>query len=585
MVERRSFVRTLAGAMAFAPFADSLWAASSERPVMRVGIMSDTHIRETLDSCDRVRLAYGLFREREVDLVAHLGDLADNYYPQGYKFYRQVQDEAYAGAEKPKELFVYAGHDLINCLGKGAGIDHARLGESYELFRKALGIPNKPADIVDFRGYKFVLVPEYVNGRTHTMTFKDYERMVDEACAATPDKPVFVLDHEPPRGTIYNSYNWGKAGSHEIFCRHPQVVSFSGHVHGSLRHDLNIWQGEYTAINAGCLQYWGGLCAASSPAAKPSFGVLTMDVYADRLVFRRWDVRDRSEIDPEHPWIIPLPFAAASAPYAPARRKAAEPVPAFAADATLSVAAVGNPFSGFRLDFPQVEHAFQYRIEAQRRAKAGKWKTFTWLEIFSEFWKNPKDRTCRGEFTYRESYFDPATEYRFAISPVNQYGVRGKPIFAKARSPEKFAKRTLLYEVKDPIRDIVFYHKGWDGRDTRHIPDADGFYGPFKTDRNFIELPAGLFKGEPKTRFRLTLDMRTIQPEDGNAWDLKFQDPTTDRHCTDRTPTPYGDSGDERYVMELVKWNLTTADTYHVCFSWNSPGRVKFNGLKLERID
>lgn len=582
MLSRRNFVRSLAEASAFAPFADSLFAAPDALPVMRVGFMSDTHIGETLESCARVKLAYGLFRERGVDLIAHLGDLADNYYPNGYRFYRQVQDEAYAGAEKPKELFVYAGHDLINCLGKGTGIDHKRLGESYELFRKALGIPNQPTGIVDFRGYKFVLVPEYINGRTHTLNYKDYERLVAEACAATPDRPVFVLDHEPPRGTIYDSYNWGKAERHEIFRRHPQVVSLSGHVHGSLHHDLNIWQGEYTAVSAGCLQYWGGLCAASTPKPKPSFDVLTMDVYADRLVFRRWDVRDRSEIDPEHPWIVPLPFAAATAPYAPSRRRAAAPVPAFRSDARLSVANEGVPFGGFRLRFPEVERAFQYRLEAQRRTADGDWKTFTWLEVFSEFWKSPKERTTTAEFLYRESYFEPSTDYRFVVSPVSEYGVRGKPIVAEARSPEKFATRTLLYEAKGA--DIVFYRKGWDGTNTRHVPDADGFYGPFKSDRNFIELPAGLFRGEPKTRFRLTLDMRTIQPENGNVWDLKFQDPTTERHCTERTPTPYGDSGDERYVMELVKWNLTTADTYHVCFSWNSPGRVKFGGLKLERL-
>ena len=55
----------------------------------------------------------------------------------------------------------------------------------------------------------------------------------------------------PPAGTVYHSWSWGEWHTREILNRHPQVVNFSGHVHGSLRNDVFLWQGEFTAVNAG----------------------------------------------------------------------------------------------------------------------------------------------------------------------------------------------------------------------------------------------------------------------------------------------------------------------------------------------
>lgn len=571
----------MVGAVAFAPCVKNLLAVPNAAPVMRIGVMSDTHINDTLESCNRVAMACRLFRTRNVDLILNLGDVANYYYPSGYRFYRQVVAEAYAGAEKPMELFAYAGHDILRFAGPGTHFPDARLPEAYQAVKRDLEIPNEPADCIDFRGYKFVMVPEYVNNRYDKFSSADYEKLVADACAATPDKPVFVLDHEPPQGTVYNSFAWGRKLSYDIFKKYPQVVSLSGHVHGSLHNDVNIWQGAFTAINAGCLQYWSGVTTGTQSVSKPSFDVMTIDVYADRLVVRRWDVRDQSEIDPAHPWIVPLPFDPATAPYARARRTAAEPLPKFSADAKLAAVAVGTPFAGFQLKFPAVEKAMLYRIEAQMR-EGSEWKTFSWMETFSDYWKSPKDRTDFIEFLLKESYFEPGRDYRITVAGVNQYGCVGEPIAAEVKTPSSFAPRKLLFSARG--EDLVFYHMNEDLTHVVHKPDAEGFYGPFNDGSHYIELPANLFAGEPNSRFRLTLDMRTIQPEEGTVWDLKFQDPTTWFHCTERTATPHGDSGRERYVMELKKANLTKKDTYHVCFSWASPGRVKFYALKLERL-
>ena len=108
---RRGFI---GGAAAFAPFAARLWATEAEVPLLKIGVMTDTHVGTTKESCSRARLAYEMFRDMDVDLIANVGDVADHHYPTGYVAYREMVDETFAqvpAERRPKELFVYAWHD------------------------------------------------------------------------------------------------------------------------------------------------------------------------------------------------------------------------------------------------------------------------------------------------------------------------------------------------------------------------------------------------------------------------------------------------------------------------------------------
>ena len=88
---RRGFI---GGAAAFAPFATRLWAA--EAPLLKIGVMTDTHVGKTKESCSRARLAYEMFRDMGVDLIANVGDVADHHYPTGYTAYREMVEETFA---------------------------------------------------------------------------------------------------------------------------------------------------------------------------------------------------------------------------------------------------------------------------------------------------------------------------------------------------------------------------------------------------------------------------------------------------------------------------------------------------------
>ena len=573
-INRRKFLACTAGLVPFA----RIFAMTKEAPVMRLGVMSDTHVGKTVESCGRLRMALELFKAKGAELIINNGDIADHFYPTGYQAYRQVAEEVYGSNYAPQEIFAYAWHDAFDYHQHTRDQVVSDAPIAFEEVRRLLKAPNGHTAEVRFKGYTFLVMPQFT-GSKGFLSWDEYEAKVASACRANPGKPVFVVDHVPPEGTVYNSYNWGSSSLRKVLDKYPQVVDFSGHVHGSLRNDLLIWQKEFTVINSGCLQKWDGLLSGNEPANKQAFGVLTVDVYSDRLLVRRWDVRDRSEIDPEHPWVVPLPFAAETAPYVRARRAATEPKPRFSPSARLSVVPEGRPFAGFRLSFPEVgAHTMLYRIAAQRKDGNGDWATFTWLETYSDYWMYPKDRTGRAEFLFRPEYFNPDTEYRFMVAPVNQYGVSGRPICAEAKSPAVFAKKETLYVSEHPMQELVFCRSRGSNR---HVVADDGFYGPISGGQ-WLKLPEGLFKGPKGTKFLATIDMRTVQPAEGSQWGISFYDPIRSTCVSGRMLTPPGDSSDERYVLEFVKRN--DLDTCYIQFDWGTDGRVKFNRLKIERV-
>ena len=425
-ISRRSFL----GA-SLASLAAPVLGAGEGRPALRFGFLTDTHVERTVDSCARVRKALELFRSKGVELIVHTGDVANAHYPDGYRAYRQVFDEVFAGVTPPRQITAVGNHDTQMELN---GLTQAQAAvETLQL----LGVENVHTDTREVNGYAFLTMPYNVGGEGF-LSWADYEARVKAACEAHPGRPVFVCEHEPPQDTVYNSHNWGWAQSRAIFEKYPQVVELSGHVHGSLRNDQFIWQGAFTVVNACCINAWQGLLdgqAAKGGQSKPSNAVLVLDVYADRIVARRWDILDGTEICPESPWTIPLPFAAATAPYNRARLVADEVAPAFASGAALTAVAEGDPCQGVRLTFPQVEGAMTYWLTAQTRNTSGAWTEIAHAEMFSDFWMEPADRTGTATYLFPETLLAPGELHRFTVQPRGQYGAKGPALDATLTTP------------------------------------------------------------------------------------------------------------------------------------------------------
>ena len=275
---RRLFVLPCALCIGTA-FAD---AAAEEQPVWTAGIVTDTHVGSTRESCDLVEKACTLFASRGIDVFIHCGDIADRHSPEGYRILAELTDAAFPA--KPKEkIWVYADHDF-----------NGRRDEPWETVmgdvKRHLGASNGLYGLVDMRGWPLLVFPQRID-------FARAERMLSDACSDPrfAGKPVFVFDHVPPEDTTEDTATWGDRGRRDLYSKFPRAIVVHGHVHGSLRSELNIWQGGFTAVNMGCLSRWEGRAVGAAPETKRSHGAVLMEVFADRVVFRRYDVRTGEE--------------------------------------------------------------------------------------------------------------------------------------------------------------------------------------------------------------------------------------------------------------------------------------------------
>ena len=553
--------------------------------IARVGLMTDTHVGKTLASCSRVRQALSLFKAWGAEMVVNCGDIADRYYPDGYRFYRQTVESVYPDeATRPRMVFVYANHDLIDHDRHNGG--KRDMVWAFENVRKLLGAQDPITCDFVWKGLPFVVCSQDTGAKGFP-SWEDFERTVGRLCAENPGKPVFVCDHLPPAGTTFHSWHWGSERCRAILNRIPQVVSISGHVHGSLASERQIWQGEFTAVNVGCLQTWGGFAPGSTPPtqSKQNFGVLVMDVYRDRLVFYRCDVRDGSQC--AAPWVVPLPFAANSAPYAPKAAAArADVLPAFLPSASVVVKPVGEGGDiGYAVEFPEAKEgpdAFMYRISCERRGEDGKWVPFTRDDVFGEFWKARSDRTGKARYVLSTGYFVSGEKYRVKVAPLDFFYREAKAISCEFAAAHK-AGETIW--KGDRVMDEV--------RFTEHgkpvAKGADGFFRP-PSGQGTMWLPSEAFKGiVAGRRYQLVLDLELEQSdEDYHAWRLRLvpsEDPDKRWAALAEAQTANGRPGVLRYVMAFTPpKGKPIPESYNVVFQYRGAGAIRVASAALVSV-
>ncbi len=564
---RRSLLKS-AGAFAFAPFAGRLFA-SDEKPLFRMGVMTDTHVGTTLESCSRVKAALEVFKAHNVDMIVNNGDIADHFYPSGYRFLRQTYSAAYPDpASRPREIWVYAWHDAYNFKKGAPRTDTVKNApEAFVEVRRLLEAKDPVTTSFMFRGIPMLVFNQFDATET-------FESMIAKAAAENPGKPIFVFSHVPPAGTVYNSWNWGEMRQRQTYAKWPQVVDFSGHVHGSLRNDLFIWQKEFTVINSGCLQVWGGI-PVNDDKTKPkqAYGVLTVDVFPSRLLVRRFDVRDGSEIEPDKPWNVALPFSAESAVYTTSAKKARAAVPQYPADARLEAKADAN--GEFTLSFPEVRgatRAFTHRAEIARREADGSWKRFAIRDSFGDFYLNAPEAS--RQIVFQAGYFTPGERIRFSVHPLNGYCVSGKPLETECEVPARKAYKTV-FDV-DGIGEGFKFSRVAESAPFK--PGADGFFAP-ECGECVLSMPKDAFAGSANTRFRLVCDLEMNQPEEGSMWEIGVKDAAAPRGRMVHTMP--GAPGTLRHVFEFTKPKGASND-YVLSFRRGHKSKIRFAHIRLE---
>lgn len=228
-------------------------------PVLRFAVCSDLHIREANDiHVQRLRaMMQTVYAEakkdpsyQKVDAFLFAGDLANNGKPEQFNAFWQT-----VRAEKQSETQILAvlakNHD---------NWERGKAGKKTALrpFRSQSGMPNDFC--VCINGFFFLgLSTCRIRGRYYTPFQKLWlRRELQKAAAASGGRPIFIIQHEHVRETVFGSSafdGWGNAYFKKIFQKYPQLVHFSGHSHYPLNDPRSVWQGAFTAIGTGAMSY------------------------------------------------------------------------------------------------------------------------------------------------------------------------------------------------------------------------------------------------------------------------------------------------------------------------------------------
>ena len=539
--------------------------AAAETPLFRVGILTDTHWTENPRSFERTEAALRIMKREKVDLVCHLGDIADRHHTSAYRYYREKLFPAVFPENPPRELFVYANHDALK-RNAPTSVVRSEIPGFFAALRRELGIPNAPDDRVVFKGYPFVIFQQFVDQET-------MEKMLAETAREFPEGPIFVLDHVPAPKNVDGANDKRRV----VYGKYPRVVHLYGHVHMSLRDENPIWQGTHTEVGAGCLQNWRGYLVGTSPGNKDSFEFPIMDVYKDKLVFRRISTEDGKEF--KEPWVVPLPFDPATAPYAPERRAAAAAAPEFAPEAKLKLKA-NRPFSALSISWPEAKQGgevYKYFVRIAVREADGKFREFARQDSYSEFYLAPDKRKGKLAQRISDGYFEPGREYRISVSPVGFFGREGAPIEEKFTAPADVRKVETVFESRDPMKELVFA-SGLVGEEPLKI--ENGFYRHPGGSARLI-IPKKYWAGERGARFRFTVDM-DIRQSSGKNWTMVLRNPKPKQIAHNRINLEGGDAAGRRYVIEFGK--RSEKYFYDLLIREGAPGLIRFNYVKIEKL-
>lgn len=224
-------------------------------PVMRFAVTSDTHINTMGDTgCERltrfIRSAYAISDADSdyngLDAVVFAGDITDNGFVGSFASFAAITDaELREGTERLG--VVSKNHDSYLLSNNSLKLYTALTGQETDFHRV-------------INGFHFI-------GVSRSDTLKQYTdeqvKWLDEnlaaAVAESPEKPVFVFQHEHVRDTVYGSSKedgWGLETFSAVLEKYPQAVHISGHSHFPANDPRAVWQDSFTAINDGGLAYF-----------------------------------------------------------------------------------------------------------------------------------------------------------------------------------------------------------------------------------------------------------------------------------------------------------------------------------------
>ncbi len=470
-MDRRDFLRSSAlitGAMCLDLRAFAQTTAALGTPRLRVGILSDIHIRLERD-LPVLERTFKYFRDREVDAVLIAGDMADTGLERQMRLVAETWFKVFPKDRLPngkhvERLFVYGNHDIE---GHHYGtVNEALQGDDREqtlareaicdrreaLWKKYYKEKFQPIYLKEVKGYKFVGA-HWTNWK-NTPGLKEF--MEAHAKELAGQKPFFYFQHPHPKGTCSGEWAWGQDNGEvtEILSRFNNCIAFSGHSHQILNDERTIWQGAFVSVGTASLSYtysFGGRentyidggpeYPSQMPSVDQSDGKqgMVMTVYDDGVTLERRDfMYDRPLADN---WVIPLPLSGNVKPLSFSYRADRAVVPQFAqGDKATVTKAKGKDRKGKEqqqttVHFPNVlkerngVRAFDFEVTLEemradvKRVACQKRVMSPHFYLCEEHDRN--EVTC----VFGEAEVPVKFPYRFCVRPCECFGKKGKPIY------------------------------------------------------------------------------------------------------------------------------------------------------------
>ena len=219
------------------------------KPVLRFAIASDVHVKDANSNVEEARLAkmfdmaYTYSKSsvsyNKLDAVIFAGDFTDLGTLNSMQKFKSIVD---GKVESETKVIVTLGnHEFYT--------DASNTEDRYKT------VFNTDVDEhLKINGFHFIkLSPNGENFSEDKLAWLETE--LEKAVNDTPNKPIYVIQHQHVKGTVYGSTGWGVSGLYDILAKYPQVVDFSGHSHFPIQDERSLWQGDFTAIGTGTLSY------------------------------------------------------------------------------------------------------------------------------------------------------------------------------------------------------------------------------------------------------------------------------------------------------------------------------------------
>lgn len=219
-------------------------------PVLRFAIASDVHVADSGSDEEEARLeklfeiSYSHSKSdkskyKTLDVVAFAGDFTNLGTLVSMQKFKSIVDDHIKPETKP--IISLGNHEFYT--------DPGSTETRYQSVFK--GEVDEHLVIGGFHFIKLSPNGEYFGEEKLRWLREELKK----AALDTPDLPIFVIQHQHVKGTVYGSVGWGVDGLYEILSNYPQVVDFSGHSHFPIQDERSLWQGDFTAIGTGTLSY------------------------------------------------------------------------------------------------------------------------------------------------------------------------------------------------------------------------------------------------------------------------------------------------------------------------------------------